>query len=85
MEEQARYEDATREFQRAISINSKNSFYYDDLAFCLQKLERYDEAIEVLNQAISLDPKDSYAYRELGIMPSCSSRRQSKRSGKPFR
>ena len=67
LEEQARYEDATREFQRAISINSKNSFYYDDLAFCLQKLERYDEAIEVLNQAISLDPKDSYAYRELGI------------------
>ena len=67
LEEQARYEDATREFQRAISINSKNSFYYDDLAFCLEKLERYDEAIEVVNQAISLNPKDSYAYRELGI------------------
>ncbi len=67
LEQQGRYEDATREFQRAISINSKNSLYYDYLAFCLEELRRYDEAIEVINQVLSLDPKDSYAYRELGI------------------
>ena len=40
LEEQGRYEDAAREFQRAISINSKNTIYYDDLAFCLEELRR---------------------------------------------
>jgi tetratricopeptide (TPR) repeat protein len=59
LEEQGRYEDAIREFQGAISINSKNSRYYDNLAFCLKELRRYDEAIDVINRAISIDPKDS--------------------------
>jgi tetratricopeptide (TPR) repeat protein/membrane protease YdiL (CAAX protease family) len=67
LEEQARYEDATREFERAISINSKSVRYYDNLAFCLNELRRYDEAIAVVNRALSIDPKDSYAYRELGV------------------
>ncbi|PYK76556.1 MAG: hypothetical protein DME39_00800 [Verrucomicrobia bacterium] len=67
LEEQGRYEDAMREFQRAISIDAKNSVYYNNLAFCLKELRRYDEAIEIINQALSLDPKNSYAYRELGI------------------
>jgi membrane protease YdiL (CAAX protease family)/Flp pilus assembly protein TadD len=67
LEEQGRYEDAVREFQKAILINSKNSRYYDNLAICLKGLRRYDEAIDVINQAISVDPEDSYAFRELGI------------------
>lgn len=61
------YEDAAREFQRAISINSKKALYYDNLGFCLKELRQYDEAIDTLNKALSLDQKDSYAYRELGI------------------
>jgi membrane protease YdiL (CAAX protease family)/tetratricopeptide (TPR) repeat protein len=67
LQEQGRYEDAARAFQRAITINSKNALYYDDLAFCLEKLERYDEALEASKRALLLDPEDSYAYRELGI------------------
>ena len=67
LQEHGQYEDATSEFQRAISINPKNTRYYDYLAFCLGKLRRCDEAIAVINQVLSLDPKDTYAYRELGI------------------
>lgn len=62
-----RYEDAIREFQRAISIVSTDKRYYDNLAFCLNALGRYNEAIDALNQALSLDQKDSYAHRELGV------------------
>jgi membrane protease YdiL (CAAX protease family)/Flp pilus assembly protein TadD len=66
LEEQGRYEDAVREFQK-ISGQLKKTRYYDDLAFCLEELRRYDEAIRVFGQVVSLDPKDSYAHRELGI------------------
>ena len=66
LEEQGRYEDAVREFQK-ISAQLNKTRYYDDLGFCLEELRRYDEAIAVFNQTLSLDPKDSYAYRELGI------------------
>jgi tetratricopeptide (TPR) repeat protein len=62
-----RYDDAVREFQAAIAINSKNKLYYDNLGYCMNKLRRYDKAIEALNHSISLDAKNSYAYRELGI------------------
>jgi membrane protease YdiL (CAAX protease family)/tetratricopeptide (TPR) repeat protein len=64
--QQDRYEDAAGECQRAISINSKKSLYYDTLGFCLERLRRYDEAIQAFNQAVSLNQKDDYAYRELG-------------------
>ena len=62
-----RYEEAIREFQRAISINSTDERYYDNLAFCLKELGRYDEAIDALNHALLLDQKDSYGHRELGV------------------
>jgi tetratricopeptide (TPR) repeat protein len=65
--QQKRYEDATLEFRSAISNNSNNARYYDNLGFCLKQLRRDDEAIEALNHALSLDQKDAYAYRELAI------------------
>ena len=61
------YEDAVRNFQSAIAINSKNKHYFDNLGFCLTRLRHYDEAIEAFNHALSLDQKDAYASRELGI------------------
>jgi len=50
LEEQGRYKDAVREFQK-ISDQLKKSRYYDDLAFCLEELPRYDEAISVFSQS----------------------------------
>jgi len=60
------YEDAAREFERAISINPKRGNYYDNLGYCLARLRRYDEAIQAFNHALLVDPKDAYALRESG-------------------
>ncbi len=67
-EEQQQYEKAVHEFQQAIATNPKVSWYYDNLGFCLRKLQRPDDAMGALNTAISLNPRDDYAHRELAII-----------------
>jgi membrane protease YdiL (CAAX protease family)/Flp pilus assembly protein TadD len=58
------YEDALREVNLAISIDSRKGNYYDLLGYCLEALRRHDDAIRAFDHALVLNPHDAYARRE---------------------
>jgi tetratricopeptide (TPR) repeat protein/tRNA A-37 threonylcarbamoyl transferase component Bud32 len=65
-EEQRAYEQAEAAFQKALEINSRNSYALGAYAWVLYDVERYDEASSQFERAIALDPEYAGAYNGLG-------------------
>ena len=63
-----KYEDAIKDCDTAIKINSKNADYYFARAFLYEKLERYKEAIKDYRQGIKLNPTEAGAYNNKGAV-----------------
>ncbi len=69
----ADYEGAIADYTQAISLNPKNSLYYENRAGAYYRKYQYKEAIADYSQAIKFSPKDvglyvgrAYAYSSVG-------------------
>jgi len=61
-----KFDTASKNHARAISINTKRSKYHRGLAEDLLKLGKTDDAIASFKQALAVDPSDSLAAERLG-------------------
>ncbi len=51
------YEDAIKYFSKAVKIDPKFAFAWDNLGICYRKAGKYTEAIESYNKSLEIDPK----------------------------
>ena len=59
-------EEAIGWYRKAIDIDPKDAYAYDNLGVALQKTNRLDEAIDCCRKAIEINPKYVNAYVNLG-------------------
>lgn len=64
---QARYQDASNSFARAVVKNTKDPLGYLLLGASLYWAGKVDDAISEYNEALHLDPNNAMAYQLLGI------------------
>ena len=64
--DQADYSAAKESFSKAIQLNGKYAFAYNNRAAVYQKEEEYELSIKDLNEAIKLDSKYTEAYFNRG-------------------
>jgi tetratricopeptide (TPR) repeat protein len=57
-----KYEDASRDFNKVISINSSHSDSHMQNGLCQIHLKKYKEAIVEFSKVLNLNPKDKMAY-----------------------
>jgi tetratricopeptide (TPR) repeat protein len=67
LEEQQRFADALREFQRARALSLRDVTLLNAIGLCLTRLYRLSEAIDVFDEAIRLDPTYASSYHRKGI------------------
>ena len=61
------YNEAVRQFDAALEINSEIAAAHGNRGIALQKLKRFDEAVASYDQAIVLAPGDASAFYNRGI------------------
>jgi hypothetical protein len=64
---QGKYEDAIKDYTRAIKLDSKNAQFYYNRGVAYINLEKYDLAIADFTKAIEIDPTDAKNYVARGI------------------
>ena len=63
-----RHEEAIHDFDKAIELDSQNSYAYNLRGFSKAELGKHEEAIHDFDKAIELDePQDTYAYHNRGL------------------
>ena len=60
---QENYNAAVKDHSKAIELDPKNSWHYDDRAFFYKKIKNYDAAAKDYSKAIELDPKNRIHYK----------------------
>jgi len=65
--EKAIWDDAIKEFQKAVDLTPDFSEGYNNLGVCLLYTERIDEAVKALNEAVRNYPGWSLALANLGL------------------
>lgn len=63
LEELGKYDEALKQYDRAIEINEADFSSYNNKAYILNKLEKYNEALQCANTAIELDPSAAHCYK----------------------
>jgi len=61
------FEEAIKEFDKAIELDPKNPRYHNNKGNALYGLHRYDEAIKEYNKAIELDPNNPVYHAGKGL------------------
>jgi superkiller protein 3 len=62
-----KYNEAIDAFQKAIEIDPKYAYAYNNMGIALRKQGKYNDAIAAYKKAIEVDPKDAYAYNNMGV------------------
>jgi len=63
----SQYQEAIREFNQALAIDSKYVDAYCGMGIAYLNQKKYKEAIETLEKAVALDPDKAIAYYLLGM------------------
>lgn len=63
---EARYDEAIKSFQEAVTIDPANSDYLNDLSYALLRAGKTEESIDEAQKAIQLDPFNAMAHFNLG-------------------
>jgi TolB-like protein len=66
---QARWDDAVRNFDRAVELDPRNFIVVEETGFTRNGLRQYAEATKLLEHARSLSPKDYFVRTELSQLP----------------
>jgi hypothetical protein len=64
--EQGKYNDAVKEYTKAIKLDPQNVDYYVNRGIAYLNMKEYDLAIADFDKAIELDPKNEVAYANRG-------------------
>lgn len=64
---QEKYELAIKEFKRAVEIDPKFAFAWDDLGLSYRKLNKLDEAIKCYKKSLELDPKSRTPLMNMAV------------------
>jgi Tfp pilus assembly protein PilF len=62
------YENAEKEYKKAITLNSKSVEAHQKLAKLYYKQKALDKAADEYKESLKLDPKDTYSKTQLGII-----------------
>ena len=65
--ENGRYDEAQKDFEKALTFDSRDSQGYQGLAQAYEGLKRYDQAEATYRKAIALRPEDWNGYRQFGL------------------
>lgn len=65
--EDGRYEEALREFSRALDVDPRSVRAYQGIGVTYLETGRLEEAVETFGKALSLDPSYAIAYADRGI------------------
>jgi tetratricopeptide (TPR) repeat protein len=68
LHDMGQYEEAETEFNKAISIDSKNKICYNNLGYMYRNLERWDDAVCSLHMAMDLDPTYAIPHSNIGLL-----------------
>ncbi|MGE5860618.1 MAG: tetratricopeptide repeat protein, partial [Ignavibacteria bacterium] len=60
------YEKAVKDFNKAIKLDNKYQYAYQNKSLALNILGKNDKALDAINKAIEIDPKDAWAYSQRG-------------------
>jgi TolB-like protein/class 3 adenylate cyclase/Tfp pilus assembly protein PilF len=55
---QGRWDDSTRELERALELDPKNLFILQQVSYCYQYLRRYKDMAAVLDRVVAVNPND---------------------------
>jgi Flp pilus assembly protein TadD len=66
-ENQQRFTDALRDFQRARALSPRNPALLNAIGLCLTRLYRLGEAIDAFDEAIALEPRYALSYHRKGL------------------
>jgi TolB-like protein/Tfp pilus assembly protein PilF len=66
---QARWTEATRNFERAVELDPRNFEILEEAAGTYQAMRRYPDAIRLAERALALSPHDYFARIERGLLP----------------
>jgi len=61
------FELAVQLLQRAVALDPKHKFAWNNLGRSYLALQKIDDAIQAFQKAIEVDPYDQYAYNNLGL------------------
>jgi tetratricopeptide (TPR) repeat protein len=68
---QGNYEEAIKAFDKAIEINSQDSYAWCNKGLCLGHLGNYEEAVKAFDKAIEINSQDSNAWYNKGYSLEC--------------
>jgi tetratricopeptide (TPR) repeat protein len=60
---QGRWDEAIRNLERAVDLDSRNASTIDELGETYFNLRRYEEAIAIYNRALALEPRSTFLRR----------------------
>lgn len=64
---QNKFDLAIVEYNKAVKIDPKFAFAWDNLGMCYRKLERYKEAINCYQKSLELDPKGTMPLMNMAV------------------
>jgi tetratricopeptide (TPR) repeat protein len=62
-----KYEKAIKTFEKALAIDQKFAFAYDNIGLCYRKLGNFDKAIESYQKSIELDPDGLFPWQNMAV------------------
>jgi len=62
------YKTALKYFEKAVKIDEKFAFAWDNIGMCHRRLGKYDKAIEAYNKSLSIDPEGEMPMVNLPIV-----------------
>ncbi|MDR1678367.1 MAG: tetratricopeptide repeat protein [Prevotellaceae bacterium] len=62
------YKAAVKHFEKAVKIDEKFAFAWDNIGMCYRRMDKYDKAIESYNKSLSIDPKGEMPLVNLPVV-----------------
>ncbi|MES1181676.1 MAG: tetratricopeptide repeat protein, partial [Flavobacterium sp.] len=63
-----KYEDAIPYFKKAVSIDPKFAFAWDNLGISYRKTSQYDKALEAYNKSLEIDPEGKMPLQNIPVV-----------------
>jgi tetratricopeptide (TPR) repeat protein len=61
------YKTALTHYKKAVEIDPKFAFAWDNLGICYRRLDRFKEAVEAYKKSLKIDPKGAMPLMNIGI------------------
>jgi len=66
--QERRYEDAVREYRKAVKLDPENPFIFNAMGLALASLGSFRESLESFNRALTINPDLTDVYNNIGMV-----------------